>query len=300
MEEHQALVSTEADYTCLLEDLRATFCQTLKVSREAKMLCAHEVGQRLHVEFERTSPSYHRVLIRRISHDLSVDESELYRCIKFFEKFPVLESVYKLEDGENISWNKIKLFYLPELDGQPITEMQPKVEIDSFGLINWWKKNVSQKDYVFYVADTRCNIYLQIKSVPKEKLEVRRKPVKEKKEIATGSFEEIWSKYPDKIGRKSAERHFKATVKTDDDYKKITKALENYLKSKRVLEGYIQNGSTWFNQWQDWIDAPPDHVPGKIALPPRQPKKDCPMCGGTGRKFYGEGENQWIACGCLA
>jgi hypothetical protein len=71
-------------------------------------------------------------------------------------------------------------------------------------------------------------------------------------------FEKIWAIYPKRVGRKEALRHFAATVKTDQDYADIHKALENYKRTKNVIEGnlsYIQNGSTWFNNWRDWLNA---------------------------------------------
>lgn len=71
-----------------------------------------------------------------------------------------------------------------------------------------------------------------------------------------GKFILIWNKYPNKVGKKNAERHFKATVKSKEDWGNINKALENYKKSKRVSKGYVQNGSTWFNQWTDWVQMP--------------------------------------------
>lgn len=67
-------------------------------------------------------------------------------------------------------------------------------------------------------------------------------------------FEFIWSQYPNRIGKKQALKHFNTSVRTQDDYLNIQKALANYLNSKAVKSGYIQNGSTWFNNWQDWID----------------------------------------------
>lgn len=71
---------------------------------------------------------------------------------------------------------------------------------------------------------------------------------------SVGDFEDIWSKYPKKDGRKAAERSFKASVKTEQDYADIQKALKNYLDSSDVARGFIKNGSTWFNNWQDWIN----------------------------------------------
>lgn len=75
------------------------------------------------------------------------------------------------------------------------------------------------------------------------------------KDIVDGQrFEDLWQQYPSKTGRKEAYRHFKATVKTPEDHAAIELALGNYLKSRRVADGYIQNGSTWFNNWRDWVE----------------------------------------------
>lgn len=68
------------------------------------------------------------------------------------------------------------------------------------------------------------------------------------------AFEQIWAKYPVKDGRKEAERLFNATVGSADDFLRIQKALNNYLRSPKVRGGFIKNGSTWFANWQDWVD----------------------------------------------
>jgi len=68
------------------------------------------------------------------------------------------------------------------------------------------------------------------------------------------AFEDIWSKYPNKAGKKAAEKHFISSVLNDQDLKDIGAALKNYLSSVRVKKGYIQNGSTWFNNWRDWVN----------------------------------------------
>jgi len=71
-------------------------------------------------------------------------------------------------------------------------------------------------------------------------------------------FNKIYVRYPKKIGKKEAFRHFKASVKTGEDLKKINLALDNYLGSERVANKYIQNASTWFNNWSDWVDYKED------------------------------------------
>ena len=74
---------------------------------------------------------------------------------------------------------------------------------------------------------------------------------KEKIKIA---FISLWNKYPNKVGKKEALRHYETSVKTEEDIVLINKALENYLKSERVAKGFIQNASTWFNDWRTWLE----------------------------------------------
>ena len=76
-------------------------------------------------------------------------------------------------------------------------------------------------------------------------------------------FESIWDSYPVRSGKKAACRHFTASVKTDQDVSNIQKALANYLASGNVKRGYIKNGSTWFNEWQDWINPSDEMMNGK-------------------------------------
>jgi phage replication O-like protein O len=73
-------------------------------------------------------------------------------------------------------------------------------------------------------------------------------------------FSFLWKQYPSKDGKKEALRHFMASVKTEQDSSDIQTALNNYLASEKVRKGFIKNGSTWFNNWQDWIDQPTSTV----------------------------------------
>ena len=80
-------------------------------------------------------------------------------------------------------------------------------------------------------------------------------------------FESLWLKYPNKLGKKAALRHYKASVKTEQDVANISLALENFLSSdvcKRDPQ-YIPHGSTWFNNWADWVDYKrPETLDSKI------------------------------------
>ena len=78
---------------------------------------------------------------------------------------------------------------------------------------------------------------------------------KKDKNTYSPNFEAIWTKYPSRVKRKEAEKHFLASVKTEQDFEDINKALNNYLQHLANNDWKKpQNGSTWFNNWQDWIN----------------------------------------------
>lgn len=94
-------------------------------------------------------------------------------------------------------------------------------------------------------------------------------------------FNILYNKYPKKVGKKEAFRHYKVSVKTDEDIKRIVIALDHYVNSKRVAKGFIQNASTFFNQWQDWVDFE---------------EPICRKCNGKG--FFISATNFEIKCDC--
>lgn len=112
-------------------------------------------------------------------------------------------------------------------------------------------------------------------------------------EEITDKFETIWRKYPKKLGKKEAQRHFKASVKSCEDWFNIQRALENYRKYVRNVESrFIQHGKTWFRNWEDWIDfSEKEPMTGT-------PDKDCTRCWGSG-EVYAPGSGKKFPCGCL-
>lgn len=67
-------------------------------------------------------------------------------------------------------------------------------------------------------------------------------------------FEILWQIYPNKLGKKAALRHYNATVITPEDRESIHKALDNFIEYCKDKEPkFIQHGSTWFNNWHDWV-----------------------------------------------
>ena len=93
-------------------------------------------------------------------------------------------------------------------------------------------------------TDSKTTVSADSSLISKEKKETNKQQV---------CFDHIWELYPNKLGRKDALRHFKASVKNEQNWLDIQTALKNYEKSSEVERGFIKHGSTWFNNWQDWV-----------------------------------------------
>lgn len=67
-------------------------------------------------------------------------------------------------------------------------------------------------------------------------------------------FDVLWSKYPRRVGKKDALRHYKAARKEAIRFEDIDRGLDKYIEYCRGKpEQYIMQGSTWFcgHHWED-------------------------------------------------
>jgi hypothetical protein len=86
-------------------------------------------------------------------------------------------------------------------------------------------------------------------------------PIKEVlKNNTPADFDLAWQAYPNKLGKKQAEKHFYADIKRGKKLEDILKAIENYAKYRKdnnIEEKYIKHGSTFFNNWEDYLKYEP-------------------------------------------
>ena len=79
---------------------------------------------------------------------------------------------------------------------------------------------------------------------------------KEKPIVGVKDFDYLWSLYPRKIGKKVSVRHMTSSIKTAVDVEDCARAIQNYLNSRSYQNGFVQYGSTFFNNWTDWVTDP--------------------------------------------
>ena len=106
------------------------------------------------------------------------------------------------------------------------------------------------------MSDFESRVIELLEQILKNTTKQPRKLNKEPEQWQYDVFEGYWGKYPKKQGKKEAFKHFCATVRSNDDKALISAAFHNYLnylKQYTVEEKYIQKGSTFFNNWKDWL-----------------------------------------------
>ena len=158
------------------------------------------------------------------------------------------------------------------------------------------KKLLVEKDSIYSItsSDIPHDIPLVDSCRPQVRLgKVRLGKVNKKPSF---DFEIVWDQYPKKVGRKASQRFFNASVKTKEDFESIKIALSNYKKSKSFNEGYVQNGSTWFNNWKDWVEYVEMDKPNTGFVPVfKKGDDDCQECWGMGYTVA-PGSGMRVAC----
>lgn len=147
---------------------------------------------------------------------------------------------------------------------------------------NWHKRQYKSDNSTERVKQFRKrfrNATSTVSETPPEQIQNRAETEQKKDKeppsaFRVGEFEKLWGEYPSKDGKKAALKSFNASVKTLADLARIKKALANYCGHlQRHPQKPVKNGSTWFNNWEDWVMW---EEPGQNNH--RMPDKPVPVC----------------------
>jgi hypothetical protein len=83
-----------------------------------------------------------------------------------------------------------------------------------------------------------------------------KKDKKEQPMVGIKDYEHLWSLYPKKVGKKVSMRYMKSSIKTALDVEACQRAIVNYKNSNAYQRGFVQYGTTFFNNWKDWVTDP--------------------------------------------
>ncbi len=227
--------------------------QFTKISNEiiealARIRIPGEAMQVLWVVFRKTygwNKKSDRISMSQISEMTGLKRPTVARALKKLLECSVIKKDNSVIKNDNTIINK--LLFNKDYDQWNMPEKKN-------GCYQKRQHPVDKKDNTTVIQNDNKGVIKKDTYNKKVKESTKDTSTKEKNSTSLFGFEEIWRKYPRRVGKKAAKRHFKATVKTGNDLNNINKALETYLASKIVAKGYIQNGSTWFNDWETWID----------------------------------------------
>jgi len=120
------------EYEALVEECQAIITQRVKNFRLEKILMYGQLGERISDDslFKKYGKG-NLAFLQGVSEDVGISYSDICRAIQFYEKFEIVspdsENWKKFKEGENISWNKIKIYYLPSGEKKECQHLTEKV-----------------------------------------------------------------------------------------------------------------------------------------------------------------------------
>jgi predicted phage replisome organizer len=176
--------------------------------------------------------------------------STIRLALSIFQKYKMIKIADK--DIKIVNWDKHQ-----NIDGLDRIRENTRIRVANYRE----RKKLGQ-----IVEQSNSNVSVTLRNAP-EKSRVDKNniyvhsPLKEaSKSISPDPFETLWQAYPKKLGRKQSEKHFHAELKKGKKPEDILKAIENYksyIKDHNVGEQYIKHGSTFFNNWEDYLNYEP-------------------------------------------
>ena len=120
MAKNNELVSIKQtdEYQGLVNECQEIICVGVQNFRMEKILMYGRLGERIFNDslYKKYGGS-NSLLLEMMAKDIDISRSELYRAVQFYEKFNIVspdsENFKMFKEGLNISWNKIKVRYLP-------------------------------------------------------------------------------------------------------------------------------------------------------------------------------------------
>lgn len=120
------------EYEALVEECQAIITEGIWNYRVEKILVYGRLGERIFNDsvFKKYGKG-NLAFLESIAEDIGISYSDICRAIQFYEKFQIVsldsENWDKFKEGKNISWNKIKSYYLPAGERKECKHITEKV-----------------------------------------------------------------------------------------------------------------------------------------------------------------------------
>lgn len=170
------------------------------------------------------------------------------------------------EKGKTIVWNGLPREIPPESvfisikdigSAWGVTPRTARKKLDYLYSINKVTLEVSRTGSLITPCDGALDVFCCAFGITKvldtATPKVNKDPRKRAKKYTAKDFEEIYSLYPEKQGKKKGMERCVSQVQTEEKLNNLRLAVENYKRSGDVKNGYIKHFSTFMNCWEDYI-----------------------------------------------
>jgi hypothetical protein len=106
-------------------------------------------------------------------------------------------------------------------------------------------KEITEKEKSIYINNKNAQIDPNLST--NDKIDLK---------MVQSEFDDLWSRYPRKQGKKDALRHYTTARKCGISYETISNGLDayiDYIRRNGIEKGFIKYGSSWFCEWS-WDD----------------------------------------------
>jgi len=101
-------ITTDEGYKAMAEEVDSIFCEAVFNSRDFLIKGYWEVGNRIR-EFKKGEVTE---LLQNLALDINKSERTLWYAVSLYDKFPEYKKIEQLEEGKNLSMNKLITKYL--------------------------------------------------------------------------------------------------------------------------------------------------------------------------------------------
>lgn len=172
-------VMPEQLYESLVDDLKDLITERVWNIRHDRIKMMWDIGDLIVTECEKSGMKNYSAIVKELEKDVGINFSQLYRAVKFKEKFNTWQTAMDLlPDGKNISWKKICEKILPEIPEAKLGLKSGEREmIDKFGINVWWEKQ-PEKGFTLILKDPKTSVVLKIVEVKGQGIELQTPLVK--------------------------------------------------------------------------------------------------------------------------
>lgn len=168
----------------------------------------------------------------------------------------------QLTAGRKVIANELKISeskvqrVLKEFESEHQIEQRTDRQCRLITIVSWDKYQIGEQRNEHQMNNDRTTSEQRVNTNKESNKENKENKVNTNTPKFTQEFQELWSLYPKKQGKASAEKKYVSARKSGTTFEEVKQGIEaykEYIKARHIESQYIKQGSTFFSQkaWED-------------------------------------------------